>query len=80
MALNKEAKMSEVESLEKLRGHFVSARRKEVTKVLGSKSPSFVAGRRLKAIQDFIDALDRAIADEKRLHPPPVEQPEIGIA
>ena len=72
--------MSEVERLEMLRSHFVSARRKEVAKVLGSKSPSVVAARRLKATQDIIDALDRAIVDENRLHPPPVEQPEIGIA
>jgi hypothetical protein len=72
--------MSDVENLEKLRGHFVSARREEVAKVLGSKSPTLVAGRRLKGVQEFIDALDRAIADEKRLHPPPVQQPEIGTA
>ena len=72
--------MSEVEDLEKLRGHFVRARRQEVGKVLRSKSPSVVAARRLKATQDTIDALDRAIADETRLHPPAVEQPEIGIA
>jgi hypothetical protein len=72
--------MSEVARLEELRSHFVSARRKEVAKVLGSKSPSVVAARRLKATQDIIDALDRAIVDENRLHPPPVEQPEIGIA
>jgi hypothetical protein len=72
--------MSDVENLEKLRGHFVGARREEVAKVLGSKSPTLVAGRRLKGVQDFIDALDRAIADEKRLHPPPVQQPEIGTA
>jgi hypothetical protein len=72
--------MSEVERLEKLRSHFVSARRKEVAKVLGSKSPSIVAARRLKATQDIIDALDRAIVDENRLHPPPVQQPEIATA
>jgi hypothetical protein len=80
MALNKGGKMSEVERLEKLRGHFVSARRKGVAKVLGSKSPSVLAARRLKATQDIIDALDRAIMDETRLHPPPVQQPEIGTA
>jgi flagellar biosynthesis chaperone FliJ len=67
-------------NLEKLRGHFVSARRQEVAKVLRSKRPSVVTARRLKATQDIIDALDRAIVDENRLHPPPVEQPEIGIA
>ena len=72
--------MSEVERLEKLRGHLVSVRRQEVAKVLRSKSPSPVAARRLKATQDIIDALDRAIVDENRLHPPPVEKPEIGIA
>ena len=72
--------MSEVERLEKLRGHLVSVRRQEVAKVLRSKSPSVVAARRLKATQDIIDALDRAIVDENRLHPPPVEKPEIGIA
>jgi hypothetical protein len=75
-----EVKMSEVENLEKLRGHFVNARRQEVAKVLKSKSPSVVAARRLKATQDIIDALDTAIADENRLHPLAVEQPEIGIA
>jgi hypothetical protein len=69
--------MSEVERLEKLRSHFVSARRKEVAKVLGSKSPSVVAARTLKATQDIIDALDRAIVDENRLHPPPVQQPPL---
>jgi hypothetical protein len=72
--------MSDVENLEKLRGHLVRARRQTVAKVLGSKSPSLVAARRLKATQDIIDALDRAILDEKRLHPPPVQQPEIGTA
>ncbi len=72
--------MSDIENLEKLRGHLVSVRRKEVAKVLGSKSPSVVAARRLKATQDIIDALDSAIVDEKRLHPPPVQQPEIGTA
>jgi pyruvate formate-lyase activating enzyme-like uncharacterized protein len=72
--------MSEVENLEKLRGHFVRARRQAVAKVLGSKSPSVVTARNLTATQDIIDALDRAIVDEKRLHPPPVEQPETGIA
>jgi hypothetical protein len=72
--------MSEVERLEKLRGHFVKARRQEVSKVLRSKSPSVVAVRRLKATQDITDALDRAIVDETRLHPPPVQQPEIGTA
>ena len=30
--------------------------------------------------QDIIDALDRAIVDEKRLHPPQVQQPEIETA
>jgi hypothetical protein len=72
--------MTEVENLEKLRGHFVRARRQEVGKLLRSKSPSLVAARRLKATQVIIDALDRAIVDEKRLHPPSVEQPEIGTA
>ena len=72
--------MSEVEDLEKLRGHFVRARRQEVGKVLRSKSPSVVAACRLKAPQDIIDALDRAIVDENRLQPPPVQQPEIGTA
>jgi flagellar biosynthesis chaperone FliJ len=72
--------MSEIENLEKLRGHFVSARRKEVAKALRSKSPSVVAARRLQTTQDIIDALDRAIVDENRLHPPPVQQPEIGAA
>ena len=72
--------MSEVERLEKLRGHLVSVRRQEVAKVLRSKSPSPVAARRLKATQDIIDALDRAIVDENRLRPLPVQQPEIGIA
>jgi flagellar biosynthesis chaperone FliJ len=72
--------MSEAENLEKLRGHFVSVRRQEVAKVLRSKRPSVVTARRLKATQDIIDALDRAIVDENRLYPPPVEQPEIGIA
>jgi hypothetical protein len=72
----REAKMSEVGNLETLRGHFVSVRRQEVAKVLRSKSRSLVAARRLKATQDIIDALDRAIVDENRLHPPPVEQPE----
>jgi flagellar biosynthesis chaperone FliJ len=72
--------MSEAENLEKLRGHFVSARRQEVAKVMRSKRPSVVTARRLKATQDIIDALDRAIVDENRLHPPPVEQPEIGTA
>jgi hypothetical protein len=43
-------------------------------------SPSVLAARRLKATQDIIDALDRAIMDETRLHPPPVQQPEIGTA
>jgi flagellar biosynthesis chaperone FliJ len=70
--------MSEAENLEKLRDHFVSARRQEVAKVLRSKRPSVVTARRLKATQDIIDALDRAIVDENRLHPPPVERPEIG--
>jgi hypothetical protein len=37
--------MTEVENLEKLRGHFVSARRKEVAKVLRSKSPSVEIGQ-----------------------------------
>jgi flagellar biosynthesis chaperone FliJ len=73
-------KMSEAENLEKLRGHFVIARRQEVAKALRSKRPSVVTARRLMATQDIIDALDRAIVDENRLHPPPVEQPEIGIA
>jgi hypothetical protein len=72
--------MSEVERLEKLRGHLVSARRKEVAKVLRSKSPSVLAARRLKATQEIIDAVDRAIVDENRLHPPSVQQPEIGTA
>jgi len=72
--------MSEIENLEKLRGHFVSARRQQVSKLLGLKSPSIVAARRLKATQDIIDALDRAVVDEKRLHPPPVQQPEIVTA
>jgi hypothetical protein len=72
--------MSDIENLEKLRSHLVSVRRKEVAKVLGSKSPSVVAARRLKTTQDIIDALDSAIVDEKRLHPPPVQQPEIGTA
>jgi hypothetical protein len=73
-------KMSEVENLEKLRGHFVSARRQGVAKMLRSKSPSVVAAHRLKTTQDMIDALDRAIVDENRLHPPPVQQPETGPA
>jgi hypothetical protein len=73
-------KMSEADNLEKLRGHFVSARRQEVARVMRSKRPSVVTARRLKATQDIIDALDRAIVDENRLHPPPVEQPEIGTA
>jgi hypothetical protein len=72
--------MSEIERLEKLRGHLVGARRKEVAKVLRSKSPSVLAARRLKATQEIIDAVDRAIVDENRLHPPPVQQPEIGTA
>ena len=72
--------MSEVEKLEKLRSHLVRARRQTVAKVLGSKSPYVISARRLKATQDIIDALDRAILDEKRLHPPPFQQPEIGIA
>jgi hypothetical protein len=72
--------MSDVENLERLRGHLVRTRRQTVAKVLGSKSPSVIAARRLKATQDIIDALDRAIVDENRLHPPPVEQPEIGSA
>jgi hypothetical protein len=42
--------MSEVENLEKLRGHFVSARRKEVAKVLRSKSPSVVAARGIEIV------------------------------
>jgi hypothetical protein len=53
--------MSEAENLEKLRDHFVSARRQEVAKVLRSKRPSVVTARRLKATQDIIDALDRAM-------------------
>ncbi len=58
--------MSEVDNLEKLRGHLVNARRQQVAKALGSKSlPSAAAGR-LKTTQDIIDALDRAIVDEKR--------------
>ncbi len=70
--------MSEVDNLEKLRGHLVNARRQQVAKALGSKSlPSAAAGR-LKTTQDIIDALDRAIVDEKRLNPPPVQQPETG--
>jgi hypothetical protein len=63
-----------------MRGYLVSARRQEVAKVLRSKSPSVVTARRLKTAQDIIDALDRAIVDENRLHPPPVQQPEIGAA
>jgi hypothetical protein len=64
--------VSEVGNLEKLRVHFVSVRRQHVAKLLGSKSPAVVAvsARKLKAAQDIIDALDRAIVDEKRLHPP----------
>ena len=69
--------MSEIKNLEKLRGHFVRARRQQVAKLLGVKSSSIVAARRVKATQDIIDALDRAIVDEKRLSPPPVQQPEI---
>ena len=72
--------MSEIERLEKLRGYLVSARRKEVAKVLRSKSPSVLPARRLNATQEIIDAVDRAIVDENRLHPPPVQQPEIGTA
>ena len=74
--------MSEVGNLEKLRVHFVNVRRQHVAKLLGSNSPSVVAvsARKLKATQDIIDALDRAIVDENRLHPPLVEQPEIGSA
>ena len=72
--------MSEIENLEKLRGHFVSSRRQQVAKLLGLKSPSIVAARKLKATQDIIDTLDKAVVDEKRLHPPPVQQPEIGTA
>jgi hypothetical protein len=70
--------MSEVDNLEKLRGHLVSARRRQVAKVLGSKSLPNAAAGRLKTTQDIIDALDRAIMDEKRLNPPPVQQPETG--
>jgi hypothetical protein len=74
--------MSDVENLETLRGHFVGARRQQAAKLVGSKSLSYAAvgARRLKATQDIIDALDRAIGDEKRLHPPPVQQPEIETA
>jgi hypothetical protein len=70
--------MSEVDNLEKLRGHLVSARRQQVAKALGSKSLPNAAAGRLKTTQDIIDALDRAIMDEKRLKPPPVQQPETG--
>jgi len=70
--------MSEIGNLEKLRAYLVSARRQQA-KALGLK-PSLIAARRLKATQDIIDALDRAIVDENRLHPPPVDQPEIGVA
>ena len=45
--------MSEIENLEKLRGHFVRARRQQVAKLLGVKSPSIVAVRRVKATQDI---------------------------
>jgi hypothetical protein len=70
--------MSEVDNLEKLRGHLVSARRQQVAKALGSKSLPNAAAGRLKTTQDIIDALDRAIMDEKRLNPPPVQQPQTG--
>ena len=74
--------MSEVGNLEKLRVHFVRVRRQHVAKLLGSNSPSVVAvsARKLKATQDIIDALDRATVDEKRLHPPQVQQTEIETA
>ena len=75
-------KVSEVGNLEKLRVHFVNVRRQHVAKLLGSNSPSVVAvsARKLKATQDILDALDRAIVDEKRLHPSQVQQPEVGTA
>ncbi len=75
-------KVSEVGNLEKLRVHFVNVRRQHVAKLLGSNSPSVVAvsARKLKATQDILDAVDRAIVDEKRLHPSQVQQPEIGTA
>ena len=52
----------------------------ECWSVVGSPSVVAVSARKLKATQDILDALDRAIVDEKRLHPSQVQQPEIGTA
>jgi hypothetical protein len=71
--------VSQVENLEKLRAQLVSARRQQVAKALRLRAALAPVGR-IKATQDIIDALDRAITDEKRLNPQPVQQPEIGIA
>jgi hypothetical protein len=42
----------------------------EKSKSAEIEEPIVLAARRLKATQEIIDALDRAIVDENRLHPP----------
>ena len=51
----------------------------QVDEELSDLIPGFLARKRADA-HAIIDALDRAIVDEKRLHPSQAQQPEIGTA
>ena len=59
--------MSNVTNLQDLRRRAIDDRRREVERALKSKGPTLAALSRLKIIQDIVDALDRAIGDEKKL-------------
>ena len=69
--------MSNVTNLQDLRRRAIDDRRREVERALKSKGPTLAALSRLKIIQDIVDALDRAIGDEKKLSKTPEERRQI---